>query len=284
MGLRYPGAWRFQPPADGHFINSAIPTDAVREFREIIDRISTQGDRWTMLEHFKRHFGISSYSSSEGWADTDLDRAMQYEARNAPLFIEAFVNGCDALRNQVEGWFVPEAPYLNTVLAKHNIGYEIRPPDLIARDLSATAIQVTVDTPTMAEQARRTIEASLSRSEELLVEGRGREAVQEILWLLETVSTALRGIETASGKVEGKYFSQIVRDLRAKRPGTTLDQILNWAATMYGYLSSPTGGGVRHGMDLNASVAMDAHQARLFCNLTRSYILFLLDEHQNLKK
>lgn len=282
MGLRFPGQWRFQPPTDGRYINSAIPTAAVREFQEIIDRISSQGNRWEMLEHFKGHFGNSSRSSDEGWADTDLNHAMQHQAKNAPLFIEAFVNGCDALRNQAQGWFAPEAPYLNTVLAKHNIGYEITPPDLVARDPIATAIQVTVSTPTMAEQAKRTIETSLARSEELLLEGRGREAVQEILWLLETVSTALRGVETTSGKVEGKYFNQIVRDLRAKRPGTTLDQILNWAATMHGYLSSPTGGGVRHGMDLKASVTMDAHQARLFCNLTRSYILFLLAEHQSL--
>jgi len=28
---------------------------------------------------------------------------------------------------------------------------------------------------------------------------------------------------------------------------------------------------------------MDAHQARLSCNLTRSCILFLLAEHRNLK-
>lgn len=48
------------------------------------------------------------------------------------------------------------------------------------------------------------------------------------------------------------------------------------------YLSSPTGGGVRHGMDLNASVPLDLNQARLFCNLARSYILFLLAEHRSL--
>lgn len=282
MGLRFPGPWRFQSPADGQFIYSIIPSDAVYEFLEIINRISGQGDRWPVFEHFKRHFGSPVGSSSEDWALTDLVRAMEDEARNAPLFIENFFSACEALRNKPEGWYAPDAPYLNTVLAKHNIGYEIRPPDLIARDLTTAAIPVMVEAPTMAEQARGTIEASLARSEELLLEGRGREAVQEILWLLETVSTALRGVDTESGKIVGKYFNVIIRDLRAKRPGTTLDQILSWVTAMHGFLSSPTGGGVRHGVDLSSNVAIDPQQARLFCNLTRSYIQFFLAEHQSL--
>jgi hypothetical protein len=124
----------------------------------------------------------------------------------------------------------------------------------------------------------------LHRSEQLLSEGHPREAVQEILWLLETVTTAFRGIETESGTVEGKYFNQIVRDLRVKRPGTTLDRVLEWVTSVHGYLSSPTGGGVRHGLDLSQGVELDANEARLFCNLIRSYLAFLLAEHERLYK
>ena len=51
---------------------------------------------------------------------------------------------------------------------------------------------------------------------------------------------------------------------------------------MHGYLSSPTGGGVRHGTDLGRGVYLDIPEARLFCNLTRSYISFLLAEYENL--
>ncbi|QWP76100.1 hypothetical protein J5226_21290 [Lysobacter sp. K5869] len=280
MGLRFPGSWRFQPPADGQYIYSAIPPEAVLEFVDIIDRISGQGDRWEMLEHFKTHFGIDSRSSNEGWAESDLRHAMTLGSNTAPLFIERFFNACQEI--QAQGLFAPDASGINVVLAKHNIGYEIRPPDLLPRDLTTIAIPVKVEAPTMAEQAKSTIEASLARSEVLLLEGRGREAVQEVVWLLETVSTALRGVETESGKIEGKYFNTIIRDLRNKRPGTTLDQILNWVTTMHGYLSSPTGGGVRHGMDLSSNVAIDPQQARLFCNLTRSYIQFFLAEHQSL--
>ena len=283
MGLRFPGEWRFNPPADGQYLYASIPDAAVREFVDVVDRISSQGNRWEIIEHFKGHFGVSGRSSSEDWAESDLDRAMRYEARTAPLFIEAFFNGCDSLRNRPEGWYAPDPSLLNAILARHNVGYEIRPPDLLARDLTTASIPVGAPSPTLADQANSLIEASLTRSDELLIAGRGREAVQEVLWLLETVATAFRGVETDSGRVEGKYFNQIVRDLRAKRAGSTLDRILDWATSMHGYLSSPTGGGVRHGTDLSSGVTLDINQARLFCNLTRSYILFLLAEHQSLR-
>src|SRR5271166_367595 len=70
--------------------------------------------------------------------------------------------------------------------------------------------------------------------------GRHRQAVQEILWLLETVSTAFRGLDTGVATVQGKYFNKIAEDLRKHHKGTTLDQVLTWVPTLHGYLSSPT--------------------------------------------
>ena len=49
--------------------------------------------------------------------------------------------------------------------------------------------------------------------------------------------------------------------------------------TLHGFLSSPTGGGVRHGLDLKDGVARADHEARLYCNLIRSYITYLPEEH-----
>lgn len=85
-----------------------------------------------------------------------------------------------------------------------------------------------------------------------------------------------------SGQQDGSFagphahccFKQIVRDLRSKRSGTTLERVLEWITAMHGYLSSSTGGGVRHGIDLCRGVAHNPNEARLFCNLTRSYICF----------
>jgi hypothetical protein len=100
------------------------------------------------------------------------------------------------------------------------------------------------------------------------------------LWLLESVSTAFRDDET----VTGKYFNEIVAELQASRRGTPQAEILRWLKTLHGYLSSPTGGGVRHGVDLKEGVAMEPHEARLYCNLIRSYITFLIEEHERRSK
>jgi hypothetical protein len=64
--------------------------------------------------------------------------------------------------------------------------------------------------------------------------------------------------------------------------GTTMDRILEWATQMHGYLSSPKGGGVRHGTDLKDGISLSLSESRLFCNLTRSYITFLLNEHESM--
>jgi hypothetical protein len=138
--------------------------------------------------------------------------------------------------------------------------------------------------PTLAEQAVEVFQRSVHRSEELLSQGgHDREAVQEILWLLETAATAFRSVDTDTGTIEGKYFNQIVRELRQQaQRGTSLDRILDWMTALHGYLSSPAGGGVRHGLDLNRGVEVSHSEARLFCNLIRSYLAFLLTEHERL--
>jgi hypothetical protein len=104
------------------------------------------------------------------------------------------------------------------------------------------------------QQAQDLIQQSLKQSELLLAEGRYRQAVQGILWLLKTVSTAFHGLDTGAGTVQGKYFNKIAEDLRKHHKGKILDQVLAWVAMLHGYLSSPTGGGIRHGTDLKAEL------------------------------
>lgn len=282
MGLRFPGNWRFRPPQDGQYANAAMPREAVSEFINAVERISGQGNRWSLLEHYKSHFGNPHRSSSESWAEGDLHHAMHQSADNAPIFIEAFFNACEELTATREDWYAPDAEFINQVLVKHKIGYQIRENELFLRDLTGATIPVEVSAPSLEETARQTIRDSLNRSDELLAQGRSREAVQEVLWLLETISTGFRGVETESGKVEGKYFNHIVRELRSHHRGTTMDRILEWATQMHGYLSSPKGGGVRHGTDLKDGISLSLSESRLFCNLTRSYITFLLHEHESM--
>lgn len=289
MPLKFKGAWRFNPPADGRFVNRAISDSAVEECIDLIMKVATQGDRQEVLEHFKSRFctasgAAHSWSSNASWAEADL-RTYAYEAaRNAPLFIEAFYDACQSFGENDPDMWTPDVDMINGVLARHRIGYEIRPPRLEPREDTAPVVAVVEPPPTLVERAADILQSSLSRSEELLSQGRGREAVQESLWLLETVATAFRGLETGMETVGGKYFNQIVKELRKSNAGTTLERVLAWVTALHGYLSSPTGGGVRHGLDLDEGVQISDNEARLFCNLIRSYLSFLLVEHERLAR
>jgi hypothetical protein len=271
--LIFNGSWRFDSPGP-------IPDAVHNDFFDLIGRIATQANRQQILEHFKSYFA-SAAGSSSSWAESDLQGYMQHAAVNAPLFIEAFYDACHSLANGNPPTAVPDLGRINRVLYESGSGYQIQPPNLVTTNVQ-TQIVVPPRSPSLDEQAQEMIQKSLKDSEQMLSEGRNRPAVQEILWLLETVSTAFQGLETEAGTVQGKYFNKIVANLQKHNRGTTLDQILGWVITLHGYLSSPTGGGIRHGTDLRAGIATQPDEARLFCNLIRSYITFLLSEHERL--
>jgi hypothetical protein len=94
--LNFNGSWRFDSPGE-------IPQGVSNAFSDLIGRIAAQGDRQSILEHFKSYFGdacgtSTTWSSSASWAETDLHSYMQDAAKNAPLFIEAFYEACESLR------------------------------------------------------------------------------------------------------------------------------------------------------------------------------------------
>lgn len=279
--LNFNAAWRFDSPGP-------ISDQVQNAFFELIGRIATQSDRQHILEHFKAYFGSaagisSGWSSNASWAESDLLRDMGQASVNAPLFIEAFYDACDSLASGNPPTPVPDLARINRVLFEGGSGYHIEPPNLLSGNMH-TQITVPPRQPSLDEEAQEMIQKSLKESEQLLSEGRNRPAVQEILWLLETVSTAFQGLSIGNATVQGKYFNKIVSNLQKHNKGTTLDQILDWIITLYGYLSSPTGGGIRHGTDLRAGIATQPDEARLFCNLIRSYITFLLSEHERISR
>ena len=231
---------------------------------------------------FCRSAGVAySGSSSESWAESDLSSAMSQASENAPLFLEAFYDACETAR--AEGLFAPDAAMINEVCETHDIGYTVAPPALLLRESQVAPVPAPPPAPTLADQANELLQQSLSRSEDLLNQGRYREAVQESLWVLESVATAFRGVDFGGNIVGGRYFNQIMRELRRVASGTTLDRVAEWSCALQGYLSSPTGGGVRHGLDLNEGVPVGPNEGRLFCNLMRSYIAYLLAEHQRVQ-
>jgi hypothetical protein len=270
--LEFEGSWRFSSPG-------AVPIGVVHAFYDFIERIASQGNRWRIAERFKSLFGASGSSSSESWAWSDLMTAMHGAAENAPLFIEAFYDGCMAYAEGTPPLATPDLSLINRVLAENDAGYEIRPPLLVAIR-AYTPIPVPQETPSLAAQARPLIDESLAASDQFLSEGKSRRAVQEILWLLESIATAFRGTGPEDATVQGKYFVTIAKEMKAHGRSTAQEQILNWMTTLHGYLSSPTGGGVRHGVDLKSGIAIQAHEARLYCNLIRSYITYMIEEHE----
>jgi hypothetical protein len=279
--LKFNGAWRFDSPGK-------IADEVVTGFSDLISKIAAQWNRQTVLEHFKAYFGraagIAVYRSSNvRWAESDLEDHMRQAAENAPVFIEVFYDACEDLRMKHTELTVPDVSRMNRVLFEHQAGYEIQPPDLIARNPQASII-VAERAASLDEQAQEIIQQSLKASEEFLSEGRSRQAVQEILWLLETISTAFQGLESEAGTVQGKYFNKIADELRRYHRGKTLEQVLQWVTTLHGYLSSPSGGGIRHGTNLKDGIAVQPGEARLFCNLIRSYISFLVTEHERLNQ
>lgn len=279
MPLQFPDSWRFKSLSD-----SVIPNAAIDEFEKLIGIIAAKENRWELLEYFKECFShavgsTSLWSSSESWASTDLRSYLEEAAKNPPLFLEAFYDACENLRNK---YAVPDVELINSICAEHKIAYQIHPPKLVKQCEGEEAIPVAEAPPTFSHSATQLIRDSLNRSEQLLNENRPREAVLEVLWILESITTAFRGEELPSGTIKGKYFRDIVQELRRANPGTTLNNILESLKSLYGYLSSPTGGGGLHGIDLKDGRSMTLAEGRLFCNLIRSYISFLLSEYEGL--
>lgn len=101
---------------------------------------------------------------------------------------------------------------------------------------------------------------------------------------MESVLTAFKGLSAGETTIEAKYFNKIAIELRTKMKGQNIEHVLTWLTTLHGYLSSSTGGGARHGVDLKSGITINADEGRLYCNLIRSYVTFLMAEHERLSR
>lgn len=267
--LQMPSIWRYQSPGP-------MPPSAVNAFDGLVHTIAAQGDTWNLIELFKAKFcaGASS-SSSESWAVSDLHTMMHGAADNAPVFIAAFWDGCEEVAAAHPAIGLPGPAVVNQLLLRHGLPYEVPPPQLVLRSKAAGAVTAP-PALSVGERARARVEQSLQEADRLLTEQRPRQAVQEILWLLETVSTAFQGQETGSGTIEGKYFNRIVGELRKQHHDKSFTEALGWIVKLHGFLSSPSGGGIRHGTQLDTGIDVSTDEAFLYCNLTKSYIHYLL--------
>lgn len=274
--LQFDPSWRFDSPGT---VESGVVNEIIQY---VINRVAADCSRKHILETFKCRFaqsvGIATgTSSSEGWAESDLEHFMlQSAGQNTALFAEALYDGLMDIDSMSPNAAIPPWPYVNRYLSP--CGVAIFPPNLVTTT-DFKPIPVPQSVPSLDVKANELIQRSLSDSEHLLTTGKNRAAVQEILWLLETISTAFRGADFTDGNVTGKYFSKIIGDLRRLHRGQTLDRVSIWLENIYGYLSAPDGGGIRHGSSLSVHEELTASEARLYCDLSRSYITFLLHEY-----
>ena len=264
-----------------------MASEAITGFRDLIDKIAGQGNRQAVFERFKERFagaaGRPYYpSSSASWASDDLNALLDEAAANAPLFVDAFCTACDDLHTRQPDLDLPGIDHINRILLQTESGYRIDWPRLVATQ-DQRPVVVPAQPPSLDQQARKLIADALQSSEQALAEGNGRQAIQDVLWLLESVSTAFRSDDGSDDSVQGRYFNKIIGELRKRGRGHQV-RILDWMMALHGYLSSPTGGGVRHGVDLREGLNLSIEEARLYCNLARSYLTYLLDEHQRLTR
>lgn len=269
--LKFKNEWRFKSPGE-------IPPKVDEEFSQIIKKIA-KGEH-DVLEHFKKYFGSvcgksPSRSSNASWAASDLDNYMTEATQNPALFIEAFYDGWNALG---ENYPKIHLPFVNEVLKIYNTRFQIDNGELIYDGLPVTASPKIPNS--FLEDAKDIIGESLQDGDRLLAEGRYRQAVQEMLWLLETLVTAFDGKEVNGKKIDGKYFNEIIKKLRKSELGTTFGQVIIWVTTLHGYLSAPSGGGIRHGLHLQDGDLTTENEARLYYNLIKSYIAYFLAEYE----
>lgn len=133
-----------------------LPDDAVQGFLVYARRINSPSGRKDVLEKFKRVFcrvsGEPYYSSSsEGWAESDLCSAADKAAENAPGFIQAFVEGCEALQNG--GAVVPDHSIINHLLVQHHVPFRIENGELVASSNFVAPPEEPEDAESLASKA-----------------------------------------------------------------------------------------------------------------------------------
>jgi hypothetical protein len=250
------------PPADDRYIKGKIPPDVFDAFFSFVNVTARGSDPEEIYWIFRREFNIRE--------------AMRRAMDNAPVFIDAFYKACAEVTEKFGAEKAPSVLTINQLLQKHNIGYVIEPPELRLRgDVSLVPVQPS----SLLARAREEFKAAIERSEELLHANKGNEAVQQIWWLLESISTSFRGLTINQTEIQGEYFNEVMKAVKRASEGSLLSNASRWVMDLQSYLSDTSGGGIRHGRELRLG-GLQTHEAELFCNLTRSYISYLLVEYE----
>ena len=115
-----------------------LTAEAVQDFIGLARKVySNTVDRQQIIEKFKELFAASSgdqygRSSSLSWAESDLEHHADRASSDAPRFIAAFCDACNALKEL--GVAVPGHQYVNNILEKHSVPFRVSDHRLVATD------------------------------------------------------------------------------------------------------------------------------------------------------
>ena len=110
----------YDPSFDDGWQYGPLTSETLNEFKSIIAAIKRKTDKtWEVLELFKTAFGNTASSSSESWAESDLNRCMEASISNPALFVVSFCNGLENLNKS--GFQVPGYDKVNSILHRNAI-------------------------------------------------------------------------------------------------------------------------------------------------------------------
>lgn len=285
MDLNFDIAWELTPPLDGTYINSKIPSQALEQCFLLLQKAANRTNDaeevyYLIRAEFSGAMGHPIYrSSSMYFAPGDAREAMERATENAPVFIAAYYGACKKIKKQFGTKAAPSVPVINRLLELHRLGYVIEPPNLVLRDQVQV---VSVQSASVLDQFQARFQTSIDRSQQLLEENKGDEAVTQIWWLLESMMLLFAGRTMNGHQITGTYFNEVTKHLkRAAGDTAVMGAVGRWLDALQSYLSGPGEAGIRHGRHLHLE-GLKRHEAELFCNLTRSYISYLLSEYESL--
>lgn len=187
-----------------------LTAEAVQDFIGLARKASSNTvDRQQIIEKFKELFAASSgdqygRSSSLSWAESDLEHHAEKASSDAPRFISAFCDACNAL-NEL-GVAVPGHQYVNNILEKHSVPFRVADHRLVATDN-----HISPPDPIIGS-AESTVSRALSDAKILLGHSDSSSAI-------DRVHTALHGylLELCEGVVQVEQDASLPRVFKLLR-------------------------------------------------------------------
>jgi len=249
----------------------------VRLVRHHASLLPSQAGEKRVLEIITRVLDPDGYSHSTSveWAANDF-RQRAYSAReSARSFLADILEGF----RQIERYGFPtrsEAD-VNTVLREVRSRWRVA-NGLAQVNTTASGVDTRNQGLAISEGCRREIDASVDKAEILLANGDGRDAVREMVDLMETVTSAFQGREFGGRKFKGKNLSHVAKSLASLGDDEFIRHAMHEMERFYGLMSSRERG-VRHGKlweVLESGADIDILAAQLYCDMARAYMNFIL--------